>query len=427
MTTQQSTLDRLRQNPFGAAQDPAKPVRSYGPVPAATGGATSMPSTTANASAPAIPRPTRTLGDDARWTSTLNSGTGPGGVPIYDNASVARMQARNAGTAPARPDFSNVTTSAKGAGATAIVRQLEPTTEARAQGAPAVRPAAVRTLDPAGPAPREVDFTRPAPPDPAPVAAAPSAAPLVQQSVRRALDTQRDLTRTTRADAADVLNPMSADAEILRRLENSQRSYFNKGSPQARRLIGEAIAGQLGARNAASAEGQREGNITAQQGVGYEAAANEAAAQRRQDADKFTTDASYRERALATEAATRRAELERPSLQTDAAGNLLQVTGARAAPVTGADGSTVRMPQRTERDYTTAADDRLLAELLGLQKDPATGEFTADALTNARRQLDEIRGRSRGGGVQVPEVGGTLDGYRFRGGDPSDSANWEAQ
>ncbi|TWT18528.1 hypothetical protein FQY83_14205 [Luteimonas marina] len=410
MTTQQSTLDRLRQNPFGAAQDPAKPVRSFGAAPAATGGATSMPSTTITAPAPAVPRPTRTLGDTHTWTPSLNSGTDRTGAPVYDSTSIQRLQARNTGGSPARPDFSNVTTGGP---------------------APAV-PRPTRTLDPTRSAsvPFETDYTRPAPPDPAspPIIARPSAAPQVQQSVRRTLDTQRDLTRTTRADAAEMLNPMSADAEILRRLENSQRSYFNKGSPQARRLIGEAIAGQLGARSAASAEGQRGGNITAQQGVGYEAAANEAAAQRRLDADKFTADAGYRERALATEAATRRAELERPSLQTDAAGNLLQVTGTKAAPITGEDGAPVRMPQRpvTARDHQAEADDKLLAELLGLQKD-SYGEYPSNALETARRQLAEIRGGQRGGAVQVPEVGGTLDGYRFRGGDPSDPANWEAQ
>ena len=400
------SISRILERPFGAAQDPAKPIRRFDPAHAGTGGAPPMPSTTSTA--PAIPRPERTLGDTHTWSPSLNSGTS-NGVPTYDNVSIRRLEARNAGGPPARPDFSNVTTGAP---------------------APTV-PRPMRTFDPTRSAsvPLETDYTRPAPPDPAspPVIARPSAAPQVQQSVRRTLDTQRDLTRTTRADAAEVLNPMSADAEILRRLENSQRSYFNKGSPQARRLIGEAIAGQLGARNAASAQGQQAGNDTLGRGVAYEAAANEGAAQRRLEADKFTADAGYRERALAAEAATRRAELERPSLQTDADGGLLRVTGTAAAPVTGADGSPVRVARpATARDHQAAADDKLLVELLGLQKDQF-GEYPADALDNARQRLAEIRGGQRGGAVQVPEVGGTLDGYRFRGGDPSDPANWEAQ
>src|SRR5690606_14919337 len=141
--------------------------------------------------------------DTNTWTPRLNSGTGPGGVPVYDNASVRRLESRGPGATPARPDFSNVRTGSTPSAATSpVLRRLEPTAPASMASSAAV--------------PLEVDYTRPAPPDPAPA---------VRQSVRRTLDGQRDLTRTTRADAAEVLNPMSNGAEMIRRLENSQSSY----------------------------------------------------------------------------------------------------------------------------------------------------------------------------------------------------------
>ena len=205
-------------------------------------------------------------------------------APVPAVAAPQPAPATPAAAAPApRPSFSAGTTVApprRGdmntfTGANGVTRRIDPAPASAAAVAPAAQTAQV---------------TAPA-----------SNAAAVQQSVVRALDSQRGLTRTTRADAAEVLNPMSADAEILRRLENSQNSYFNKGSPQARRLIGEAIAGQLGARNAASAQGQRAGNDTLERGVGYEAGALEGAARRQLDADTFNVDAGYRERALAAE------------------------------------------------------------------------------------------------------------------------------
>jgi hypothetical protein len=165
-----------------------------------------------------------------------------------------------------------------------------------------------------------------------PVIAPASNAPAVQQSVVRALDASRGQTRTARADAAEILNPMSNSAELMRRLENSQGSYFYKGSPQARRLIGEAIAGQLGAQNAATMQGQRTAGDVIERGVGYEAMAGEGAARRQLDADTFNVEAGYRDRTLA-------AEQQRP-------------TGAL---VRGLDGNTTML--RNDGSTTTLRDE----------------------------------------------------------------------
>jgi len=122
---------------------------------------------------------------------------------------------------------------------------------------------------------------------PATVYATPSTAGQVQESTARVMDGQRRATLTARADAAEILNPMSADAEIMRRLENSQSSFFNRGRPSARALQAEAYLGQLSARNRASATGQDAANATLQAGAADEGAANETAAERQQRAAEF--------------------------------------------------------------------------------------------------------------------------------------------
>lgn len=201
------------------------------------------------------------------------------------------------------------------------------------------------------PAPAAAERDAPAMPDlvrPSQITAPASTAPQVRQSVDRALGAQRALALASRADAANVLNPLSADGELLRRLENTQGSYFHKGSPSARRAVADAILGQLGARNAASAAGQAAGNALLQGGVELEQGANEGAARRRLDAATFSADDAYRRRAL-------QEEINRPTLQTDAEGNLLSVSGTQATPVTSADGSAVRLQRQVEPGQITPA------------------------------------------------------------------------
>lgn len=161
---------------------------------------------------------------------------------------------------------------------------------------------------------------------PAPAAAAAASAPTLSrptvsptQLARGVAGVQRSEAAATRRDAQSVLNPMSASGELLRRLENSQNSYFNKGSPSARAFAAEAILGQLRAGNAASALRQQQVGQSAQAGAAGEIEVAEGAATRQ--------DAQAGRELTAT---LRREEL-------DASAPVLQLEGGNTARV-GRDG-----------------------------------------------------------------------------------------
>lgn len=156
-----------------------------------------------------------------------------------------------------------------------------------------------------------------------------------QKALGRTLTGQRDLTRTARADIAEIANPMSVDAELMRRLEMSQNSYFNKGSPSARKAIAEAYLGQMGARNKASLQGQDAGNAALQS-----AQTDEATLQRAANANATA------ERIAGMEDATKRtaiaAEIAKPHYDRDRQGNYMQITGTLARPVVDQDGNRIQ-------------------------------------------------------------------------------------
>lgn len=118
--------------------------------------------------------------------------------------------------------------------------------------------------------------------------AAPNTASEIQGITRRAVDTidRRAANTRGRAESA-LLNPMGAQAELVRRLNNSQRSYMNRGSPQARRLAAQPYLDALGMAGAADMEGLRSGNDAVARGAADEAAAHEGFA-RRTDAAQQT-------------------------------------------------------------------------------------------------------------------------------------------
>ena len=130
-----------------------------------------------------------------------------------------------------------------------------------------------------------------------PVVASANTAPNVYETTRRtardvgnaALDTRGRITSA-------LLNPMSNDAELLRRLENTQSSYFNKGSPQARRLMAQPYLEALGMAGKADLQGLEGQTGAFLAGANNEAAADESFASRRDKANQFNVATGERRR-----------------------------------------------------------------------------------------------------------------------------------
>lgn len=207
-----------------------------------------------------------------------------------------------------------------------------------------------------------------------PVVAAPSTADAARAATDRVIAAQRDATRTTRADATEFLDPMSAGSEVLRRLENVGISSAYKGSPGARADARQALLGQLGAQNQASDTGQNAANTALQGGAEAEFTAGENFAARRLDADRFNVEAGQ----AADELSARRAM---PS---------------QLGFLRGLDGATSIL----RNDGTTSTlRDQAGAPLRTL--DPAAGALTPKDLFDAR--TEEIAAIQKNEGMTAEE------------------------
>lgn len=239
------------------------------------------------------------------------------------------------------------------------------------------------------------------------VVARPTTAPAVRDSTQFALAGQRSAAGDARADAAQFLNPMSNDGEIMRRFEISQGYGSNKGSPQARRMAGEAILGQLGARNEASATGQAGANATLQQGAQGEGVANESAAQRRLDADQFNVTS-------AQTTAQRLAEQQRPSqVIRDISGqtSVLRNDGT-ASTLRNEEGNPILTPAPTTKldtvtadtQYKTLADRLTTIEQFGRPSDPAAAAEYDRATSALQAQMQQLAGTAPRAGQPPAEA-----------------------
>lgn len=118
-----------------------------------------------------------------------------------------------------------------------------------------------------------------------------STAPRVVDTTQRGLEGARVAALQSRADAGSlVTDGFGPEAELMRRFEISQGSYQNKGRPGSRAAAAQALFGQLGAMNQASASGQQAASGLIQTGANAENAANEAFVQRRQEARRLEMD-----------------------------------------------------------------------------------------------------------------------------------------
>lgn len=128
-------------------------------------------------------------------------------------------------------------------------------------------------------------------------------------------------------------------------------------------------------------------------------------------------------------ARTAASTIQRPETVTTADGTLMRVGGdGPAQAVVDAQGNPVRgaQTQTQQRDYSKEADDKLIADLLDMQRDPMTGALAPGAVQNAQQQFQQLRAAQNPQPAAQPPAAGTVkNGYRFKGGDPANKANWE--
>lgn len=265
---------------------------------------------------------------------------------------------------------------------------------------------------------------QPAAPTSPVIAAANNRAAQVQGANTNAQTAAITAGRLGQADATAFLNPLNPQAEIMRRLEMSQTSAAGRGSPQARRLLAEAIMGQLGAANNASAIQQRDLGGIAATGARLEADSQEAFAARQQDASKVNANAQQIYDAM-------NQELNKPQYVTDAAGNFQAVRNGVASPVADANGAALKMAQGDTSNDRLKSLAPIYVELLkGNAATIADPLATPEAKAEAQTRTQQIQALLGGGQEQpaaseAPKAGTVVDGYKFKGGNPSDKANWE--
>lgn len=242
-------------------------------------------------------------------------------------------------------------------------------------------------------------------------------------------------TYSSQGQGAVIGNPgtgLEAERQKLMSNLTSQISQLslNPNSRGKRDLLASLL--QMQARMNESASGN-EVALSGQQNQADIAAMNEAGQNRRFDVQDASDnrqfdaqDATTRELGATREMGdTYRALLNlqpRAELMTDASGNVVRVDGTRADAVTGADGSPLRTANRdglTQKDVLASLDaqEKALVDAMALGGTPETQA----QLQRVRTQRDAILNPAPAG----PKAGEVKSGYRFKGGDPANQANWE--
>lgn len=198
---------------------------------------------------------------------------------------------------------------------------------------------------------------------PAPIQAAPSSAPQVQETTDRAVGAVRGATRSAQNDAgAMVTDAFSPSAEMMRRLRISESSSFNAGSPAKRARAAAAIMGQLGALNDASEAGQGATNDVLQGSAADENIANERGAERRQAAGVTTAGNDLLQQQMQSDERVAR----RPRIMTAAGGRLgLVGDDASFTPVTDSGGIQVR-PLAEQSGLSADARLKFIGDQVGM-------------------------------------------------------------
>ena len=218
--------------------------------------------------------------------------------------------------------------------------------------------------------------------------AAPSTAARVADTTREALGGARVAALQTRADAGSmVTDGLGPEAELMRRFEISQSSYQNKGRPGSRAAAAQALLGQLGAMNQASASGQQAANGALQAGANAQSLANEAFAQRRQDARRLEFDSATAQQQQAVEGQRVLRTLNTADGRTGA----LRQDGS-FTPITDASGQAVQEVVKADASGRITAKDQL--DYLGQQQKAVLDSLSLDE-TQRAQQLAALDARAQ--------------------------------
>lgn len=213
---------------------------------------------------------------------------------------------------------------------------------------------------------------------------------------------QRGQTLTARNDATRLLNPMSNEAELLRRIEIAGGG--SKGSPSTRRAIMEALSGQMNAGNVATAQGQQAGNAALANGQ-----------------DQLVEGASTQQKArsaIVAEQIRQQGEQRLAQLNAEnsggydvgADGTKVRISGNQAATVLDSEGNAFK-PQQTkasaEGQVTPALQYKAVSDrIAALEQSPISAEEKAAALVPLQAQLQSLTGTGGGGYPEGSKIRG---------------------
>lgn len=238
---------------------------------------------------------------------------------------------------------------------------------------------------------------------------------------------------TVGRQGAVIGNPGGPEAGIYggeaeRRFQNAISSLlFSPGDTRSKRaLTGQAIDAlsssynqARGAENQSALAGQNAeaaADLQAQQNI---AEANEAFAGRRLDASKFNVGADLQARDL--EAKQRTPFEQQPILRSLDGGTSVLRRDGTISGLTNSDGTPFRVLDPSQR--TTVSPDAefkaLSDELTALAQVP--GEDGATRASQIQARMVELTGKV----PSAPAIGTIQGGHRFKGGDPTNAANWE--
>ena len=186
-----------------------------------------------------------------------------------------------------------------------------------------------------------------------------------------------------------------ATQKLLGDIDTQMFMARGKNTPSARRLmegLASAKAQAIG-NMAANTTEQANENTRGEFGLANTGMEQAGATQRQQMAGDVAREGNLLD-FNASMANTAASMIQRPETVTTADGTLMRIGGdGPAQAVVDAQGNPVRgqQTQAQQRDYSKEADDKLIADLLDMQRDPMTGALAPGAVQAAQQQFQQLR------------------------------------